>query len=31
LSLLWLEMVSMVVLGFAMLGLAVARFQKHVA
>jgi len=31
LSLLWLEMVAMVVLGFAMLGLAVARFQKHVA
>jgi ABC-2 type transport system permease protein len=31
LSLLWLEMVSMVVLGFAMLALAVARFQKHVA
>jgi ABC-2 type transport system permease protein len=31
LSVLWLEMVSMVILGFAMLGLAVARFQKHVA
>jgi len=31
LSLLWLEMVAMVVLGVAMLGLAVARFQKHVA
>jgi ABC-2 type transport system permease protein len=31
LSLLWLEMLAMIVLGFAMLGLAVARFQKHVA
>ena len=31
LSLLWLEMVAMVVLGVAMLALAVARFQKHVA